>query len=273
MHSLQVSRLFPAILVLGAGVLTGCVSSKYQFHPQPRQADALLLRAQADGAAADATRPAIEAVLRSVIVLQGPGSWKKHAYWDEYVVSLANRSDAAVVIESVALTDFQNQALSPGRDPWALEKESRDFESRFASTAGDVLRIGSGVFVASGTGLAAGTAAALAVNAGAWSGMAIAGTAMLAAVPVYAVGTVYRNVSSKQKIAEEFHRRACTLPLTVAPQQLTEGSLFFRVAPGPRQLVLACRLTDGTTRNVIFDLAPLAGLHFKSVTPTSVASR
>jgi hypothetical protein len=60
-----------------------------------------------------------------------------------------------------------------------------------------------------------------------------AGPAM---IPVAAGVTIYRNVSSRNRIEEIFTNRRLTLPLTLAPGQEITGSLFFPVTPGPRRL-------------------------------------
>ena len=257
-------RVCLSLLSSGAAVLvlSGCVSSKYKFAEYEKQAVPMNLAASPPPAEA-ATAPAVAAMLNTVISLQGPGSWKRNAYWDEYVVSLDNRSGEPVTIESITLTDFQGQSAAPGSNPWALEKQSRDYESRIASTAGDVLKIGGGVVLAAGTGLAAGGLAAAATGAGSWAALGFMGTAFVAAIPVYAVGTVYRNVSNKHKIEEEFARRSLVLPLTLPPGKLTQGSFFFRIAPGPQRLSFVTRTGDGASGNAVIDLAPLAGLHLK----------
>ncbi len=263
------SRRCRCLLLSGSAllILSGCVSSKYKFAEYEKQAVPMNFVATPPPADPATTAPGVEAMLNTVIALQGPGSWKRNAYWDEYVVSLTNRSGVPVSIESVALTDFQGQSVPAGSNPWDLEKQSRDYESRIASTAGDVLTIGGGVVLASGTGLAAGGLAAWATGAGGWATIGVMGTAFVAAIPIYAVGTVYRNVSNKHKIEEEFARRSLSLPLTLPPGKLTQGSFFFRVAPGPQRLSLVARNGDGTNSNIVIDLAPLAGMHLKSANP------
>jgi hypothetical protein len=248
-------------VVLSSLGFSGCVSSKYKLAEYEKQAAPMNIVATPSSENTTPT-PAVDAMLNTVIVLQGPGSWKHNAYWDEYVVSLTNRSGAPLTLESVILTDFQGQNIVPGTNPWELEKQSRDFESRVASTAGDVLKIGGGVVLASGTGLAAGGLVAVATGTAGWAAVGMVGAAFIAAIPVYAAGTVYRNVSSKHKIEEEFARRSLVLPLALPPGRLAQGSLFFRVAPGPQRLVLRARTGD-TPVEFTIELTSLNGLHLK----------
>jgi hypothetical protein len=254
-------RLLAIIAALAA---TGCVSRSYKFAEYERQAKPLNFAATPPPADAAANAPFVEASVNTVIILHGPGSWKRHAYWDEYVLSLHSRADTPVTLESATLTDFQDQGVSPGANPWALEKASRSYETRLASTMGDALAIGSGVVVAGGTGVAAGALAAAVGSASGWTTLGLLGGGLVAAVPVYAIGTVYRNVSHRKRIEEEFARRSLTLPLTLPPGILTQGSLFYRISPGPKRLTLRTRSADGTTGETIIDLSRLAGLHFKA---------
>jgi hypothetical protein len=48
----------------------------------------------------------LEANLASVITDGGPGSWKREAFWDEYVVTLHNTGEQPLQVASVTLVDF-----------------------------------------------------------------------------------------------------------------------------------------------------------------------
>ncbi len=88
--------------------------------------------------------------VQSVIVYRGPGSWKRDAYWDEYIVALANPGEATATLESVTLTDFTGTASPPSDNPWALEKQSRDREAELRAIVKDVLiQIGGGYVIMS----------------------------------------------------------------------------------------------------------------------------
>src|SRR4051812_11085465 len=120
-------KLAPLLLPLIALGLGGCVSTKYKMAKPQATPPAVTLNLGNTPAAADAPAPALAATLHTVIVYQGPGSWKREAYWDEYVVTVVNRSDKPVTIESASLTDFQGQTSAPGDNPWALENQSHDY--------------------------------------------------------------------------------------------------------------------------------------------------
>ena len=68
-------------------------------------------------------REPLEAGLRWLITYNGPGSWKRNAFWDEYVVSLRNPGPRPLTVSSLVLLDYTGASRSPGHNPWALEKE------------------------------------------------------------------------------------------------------------------------------------------------------
>jgi hypothetical protein len=92
------------------------------------------------------------------------------------------------------------------------------------------------------------------------------GAATAVTLPLVAVGTVVANLHSKHKIDAEFARRRLALPLTLAPGQTVQGSLFFRITPGPHRLALHGRAADQPC-DVTLPLTPLAGLHLAPPAP------
>jgi hypothetical protein len=255
------NSLFNFALIALLFTSTGCVASKYKRAPKTiPPAVVLRLPARSDNPSRIDTLP-LQAVIQSVIAYQGPGSWKRAAYWDEYVLSFSNRSGTFLTIESATLSDFQGTPTSPGSDPWELEKQSRSYESRLLATSGTVLKIGAGSIAATGAIFAVGTTLVTTTSGYMGAGLAVASVGI--ALPAYAVGTVFANVHSKQRIEDEFSYRRLKLPLTLAPEQVAQGSLFFRLTPGPQRLVLRYRAGD-EVQDVAIDLARLADLHLKN---------
>lgn len=259
-----------ALLVFLAGALltsTGCVSARYKSAPSSTPAAVVLnlTSTPAQSAAVEAppgvqtpaaALPPVEVIVHSVIGFHGPGSWKRDAYWDEYVVSVINRDGDPIVIESATVTDFHGDPNGTGDNPWQLEKLSR-------SRQDELNRIGKTVLVQVGSGTLVAGASGTMIIMGAFAGSAVAVTAGLALFPAYIASSVVRNVSSRHDIAAEFSRRRIALPAIVAPGERKQGSLFFRIAPGPQRLALQCRV-GGESRDLAVNLAPLAGLHLKS---------
>lgn len=244
MKSLRSPRWVFAALLLSPLLLTGCVSSRYKAAPKSTQPPVVHDLVARDEAA--------QVIVHSVVVLRGPGSWKRHAYWDEYVVSVTNLGAAPLTVQGVTLTDFQGHALHPGTSPWELEKISQTSEKRFARTAGSAVLFGAGVSIAT---VPAFSVAGASVLGGGVSGAAV--TASAAILPAYVVGTIYRNVASRHRIMEEFERRRIPLPLELAPGTTRTGSFFFPISPGPQHFQLEVTGRPG----VVVNLEPLHALH------------
>ena len=238
-------------------LITSCTSARYQGAPKKTPPPVSLNF--------PSTVPPIEALLHTVIIYRGPGSWKRDAYWDEYVVTVANRGNELVTIESASLADFQNQLVVAGEDPWELEAISRSFADRGFGFAKDtVVQVGAGFTVMA---VGSGVGALLFSGSGfvsAASGAAVGG---LILIPAFIGGTVYTNINNRHAIEREFERRRLVLPAILVPGQLVQGSLFFRISPGPKRLTLSCHVDD-EPRSVVINLAPLAGLHLKSMPTT-----
>ena len=198
----------------------------------------------------------LEFTLATVIVYQGPGSWKQDALWDEYVVGLTNRRPVPLAVESVMLIDPLGEKQAPGTDPWALERLSEANWEKYARVGMYVLGAG-----------AAGQTLGLGLYAYVFGGGAAAG--LLVAVPVALIVNVsvvaVKNRRNKGKVHAEFDRRRLRLPLELAPGATVEGSLFFPIVPGPQRLILQGKEGDAPLE-LVLDLQPLAGLHLKPAT-------
>lgn len=232
-----------SLATLMAALLSGCVSAKYQRADPDDTPPPVSLNLTSE-------QSPVTATVHSVIAFHGPGSWKRDAYWDEYVISVVNHSEASLAVQSGTLTDSLGHAAAPGDDPWLLEKESLSrLEGMDPSTKAVLVQVGAGYGAAS---------------AGAGLAMAGAGPVALVLFPAYIGGAIYRNVSSRHDIEHEFAARRLVLPLTLKPGETRTGSLFFCISPGPQQLVLHGQAGDAPVE-VIISLAPLAGLHLKPV--------
>jgi hypothetical protein len=241
------SSILPFLAV--ALLLGGCVSSRYEEAPKKTPPPQMLNVAFAPAP--------LQATLKTVITYNGPGSWKKNSFWDEYVVTLHNPGQQPLVVSAATLTDFAGTPLSPGSDPWALEKQSKTLEQKYRSagvafvryTAPAVLIVGAGIAIISDVGIfsaAAGTAAA----------------ATLVALPLYYATVLTMNHYNKVDMEKEFNRRRLALPLTLEPGDKVTGSLFFPMVPNPRSLGLHWS-TDTGSGEAVLPLDFLHGLHVK----------
>lgn len=246
-----------AWLLLGlAGALvtqTGCVTSKKYRLAKAHTPPPKILNW-------NAVTPPIELTLQTVNIFKGPGSWKREARWDEYVVQLANHGEQPATVDSAALTDLQGNPQFPGSDPWVLEKLSYTNWDKYGK-AGLTLVAGAGAIVVMGAmveGAAYGSIMAGGTTTGA--------VAFLNLVPVIAVVDItvvaFMNHNNKGKVQEEFKRRRLTLPRTLRPGETVAGSLFFPMTPGPRRLTLTGKSGE-TPFELVLELKPLATLHLK----------
>ena len=239
-------------LMSAVALLSGCVSAKYKFAKPESTPPPVVLSLAAAPAALGAT-------VDTVIAFQGPGSWKRDAYWDEYRLTLKNRDGVPVTVESASLIGIAGQPATPGVEPWALERVSRSLAEKSFGVAKDVsIQLGSGL---GATSLAAGVGAAL--GGSGWAALGGAAVGVVVAVPTVIGVSLYRNISGRHEIEREFANRRLNLPAVLAPGEIAPGSFFFPITPGPQRLTLRCR-AGGDPFDVVIDLGPLAGLHLKA---------
>ena len=228
------------VTLLAALLCSGCVATKYQLarhdtppaqaidHPFPSSGD-------------------LEARLVGLIAYHGPGSWKREALWDEYLVTLHNAGERPLTVESATLTDSAGKTAVPGTDPWELEKQSKALEKQYRSEGQAFVRAaGPGVLIA-GTG-----AVAAAATASGWPLVSPAAAgALLTAVfvlPVYYTTVVAIDYHNKHQVLYEFRRRRLASPLILAPGETRAASLFFPMVRSPAALCLNWRSEAGQAR-------------------------
>ncbi|MDQ5981158.1 MAG: hypothetical protein QG602_4136 [Verrucomicrobiota bacterium] len=244
-------RLFAALLLLACLPLTGCVTAKYKLMPKTDTAAPPSLNLQT-------ASPAATATLHAVVVFRGPGSWKRDAYWDEYLVTLTNPGTTALRLDTVVLADQIGASNFLGTDPWELDKLSR-VRLKVAKRSGLHIAIGTG---ATAAWLGSGALFLANFYGGSVSAVSL-GAAGFLAIPLVALGSGVRVLVARHAIREEFARRRLVLPASLPPGASLSGSLFFPVTPGPRRLLLRFKDETGIRHDLTLDLAPLADLHLK----------
>jgi hypothetical protein len=227
--------------------LTGCVATKYQAARKGTPPPTLLSLAD--------SKPPIDLGVRSVIVYGGPGSWKRRALWDEYVVTIHNQSEKPLTVVDATLSDFSGTPRPPGVDPWALEKESQSLEQRYRRDGVAFARSAAPRAVLLGATVAGASAGGAAETV-----TAAAAGASIIALPVYYVVVWSKNRSNKASISTEFERRRLSFPLTLEAGEMRTGSIFFPMGPDPRSLSLDWA-SDPTSGGIDISLQSLAGMH------------
>ena len=246
-----------AVALAGAAacLLTGCVSPRYKL------ASKNTLPARALNV--NFPPAPLEAILNTLVIFGGRGSWKREAFWDEYVVTFHNHGDQPLQVDSVTLVDFAGAPRSAGEDPWALERESKTLEKRYRDAGMAFARIaGPRVLVA-----AAEPGAIASAGIGS-AGAAAAATATAVALPVYGLAIWGINSHNKATIKAEFTRRRLPLPLSLAPGETRTGSLFFPMVPSPHSLAVSWSNESGKGDSVVLPLDFLRALHLTAA-PTA----
>ncbi len=210
--------------------------------------------------------PPAELTLAELIVFKGPGSWKREARWDEYMVRISNHGEQSLRIDSAELIDLLGQPQVPGVDPWKLEKLSYTNWDKYGKTGLKLLAGAGAVALYVGAAYAVASADLLATGFGGAAASGGAAVTMLNVIPVLALVDVttvaVMNHNNKKKVGAEFDRRRLALPLTIAPGATTEGSFFFPMTPGPQRLVLKGTAGEAPLE-LVLELKQLASLHLK----------
>jgi hypothetical protein len=243
--------VFPLSVAL---LFSGCVSSKYRPTAQDTPPPQLINVAFAPAP--------LDASLTTVITYNGPGSWKRNAFWDEYVVTLRNQGKQTLVVTDATLADFGGTGRAAGGDPWALEKESKTLEQKYNDAGVAFVRYTAPGLVIAGTGVA------VIAGAATWTTAGVAAAATIAVLPAYYVTVLTINHYNKVAMEKEFGRRRLVLPVTLAPGEARTGSFFFPMAPSPRSLALHWSIgTD--SGDAILPLDFLHGLHVEAQSATA----
>ncbi|MHB8723671.1 MAG: hypothetical protein ACYDAH_20090, partial [Steroidobacteraceae bacterium] len=186
---------------------------------------------------------------------RGPGSWKRDALWDEYLVVMHNGGDQPLNIVSATLTDYAGAVRPSGTDPWALERESKTLEKRYRDAGIAFARVAAPRVV-----VGAAEPAIVASAGVGTAGAAAAAAATAVALPVYGVTVFGINMHNKAAIKQEFDRRRVPLPLTLGPGETRSGSFFFPMVPNPRALSVRWTGSAGDGETTL-ELHFLQGLH------------
>jgi hypothetical protein len=238
---------FSLLVAVGLSLVVACVSPKYQR-------------------AAKGTPPiqplnvkfpssAVNGSLYSEISDGGPGSWKREALWDEYVVIVRNHGNQELSITSAALVDYAGAVKAAGSDPWALERESKTLERRYREAGIEFSRM-----VAPRVIVSAAEPTLVASAGASTAGAATVAAFTAVALPVYGVTIFGINMHNKAAIRKEFNRRRIQVPMTLGPGETRVGSFFFPMVPNPQSLTVHWTGSDGPGE-ITLELQFLQGLH------------
>jgi hypothetical protein len=262
MFSFPPSPLRPGLIIAmawgAALLLSGCVSSGYRA-AKKETPPAQLLNIPLSASP-------LETTVNAVITYNGPGSWKRNAFWDEYVVTLRNPGNQPLTLTTTELVDSAGINRPAGSDPWALQKESKTLEQQYKDTGVAFVRYTAPAALIVGGGSLAIASAGAMTAAG---GVAIGAT--IIALPVFYLVVLTVNHSNKVAMEAEFTKRRLVLPLTLAPGEKHTSSLFFPMVVNPRSLRLAW-VTGAGGGGVDLGLEFLHGLHVEAPAPSAAGN-
>ena len=86
------------LCVSGILILSGCGTGSFKMVNTEAVKPAAPMGLSTDDAG-------LELSVTALVVYDGPGSWKQHAYWDEYVVRFVNHRAEPVKVEIIELAD------------------------------------------------------------------------------------------------------------------------------------------------------------------------
>src|SRR5688572_23683189 len=250
-----------ALPVALALLLAGCGGMKVLDKPLPEDSPAGL---------AEAADTRVSLVLEKVIVRDGPGSWMRHAEWDEYVVRVRSLSDVPVQVSEVVLADPLGTRVIALADRGELLDATKETERRY-ETSGQLQRaVGGGWLVAAGIGIgaagvgAAAASATIGLMSAATTGATAAGAVVLAPALVIAgaalAGAGVVRLVNNAEVNAEIKRRSSALPMTVGPHD-ERLHLFFPITPLPARLEIAYEQAGVRDRLGLDTGAALADLH------------
>jgi hypothetical protein len=233
----QSALVAAVVIAVVLGCQCGCVATKYKLAKKDAAPVQILN-------IAFPSSPALQPTLTTLICYRGPGSWKREALWDEYVVTLENHADRALTVDSASLADAAAMPYATGADPWALEKQSKKLEKQYRDHGEAFMRAaGPGVLI---VGVGAATASAAVSSVFISAGVAGAAVAAVFVLPVYYVSVLGINHHNKKAVMAEFNRRRLSLPLALAPGETRTGSLFFPMVRSPSSLTLGWSTDTGS---------------------------
>ncbi|EDY81748.1 hypothetical protein VDG1235_1366 [Verrucomicrobiia bacterium DG1235] len=240
-------------------IFQGCASPRYRMIKEKK-------RTQPEHYYAAGGDEYLRTTLHHVVYQSSPGSWKKKAWWDEYIVELENLSGRKVVVETISIhADGYSENVFKDDKPWRLAKKSKSLARAYRN-------IGYNFAVIAGPGIATTVYIAVAVPSAASVGSLASLTGSLEAAAIAApltigywgvVGT--KNMVNASRIRKEFNNRRIEFPLSLEPEANQIGSAFFTTVPSPQSLRIIYRFEDDPNdrRELLIATPFLYGLHLR----------
>jgi len=213
----------------------------------------------------------LEAVIDWVIVRDGPGTWSRDAYWDEYLIRVANLSDTEVLLTGIEVIDALDEPVSRLTDRRQLERATRSVSKHYKKLGYDIAPgyNGGHMVVASAGAMVGGTGIMVAGLSGTLGGGgalvgagALTATGLVLAAPVLLAGGLVKGVNNGE-VEKVIQARQTALPMPMAAGEVLNLDLFFPVSPAPKNVRIHYLLDEVEYSMLVSTEASLRGLHVK----------
>ena len=218
------------VTVLGAG---GCAQTRMLRDSQASDPTLVSVRG---------TDQNLDAVLQGVITPNSPGSWVKNARWDEYLITLRNRSDSPVSLDGYVLRDASGLEWRAGTARRELIKATKASERQHRDLARDS-RSSSKPKSRKHAVAAAATIGAPAIAGASAGGVAFGASASTLAAAGAAYGGIVFGLASAvdygiqaTRIGRELTRRSEGLRRELDASAESTGSVFFPRTQAPEAI-------------------------------------
>ncbi|MEM7504128.1 MAG: hypothetical protein AAF417_18950 [Pseudomonadota bacterium] len=219
----------------------------------------------------------LDATLEWVIVKDGPGTWAKNAWWDQYLLNVRNTGAKPLTLTNVQVVDSLETVIESEPDRRSLVRGSKQTQKRYGrenidvrpgAGVGTIVAVGAGTMIY-GVGMAGAIAIAEVITpvatlgAGTFTASSVAtsmATAGMIAGPVLIVGGLVK-AANNERVDEQIGLRQTSLPLTVEPGAEQKLDIFFPVTPSPRAVRISYEGADGSEVLEILTGNALSGLH------------
>lgn len=241
---------------IAAALASGCASTRMMKQPI---AGAVLPQTP------HTADPQLSLDLTNVIVRDGPGSWARHANWDEYQLDLRNASGEPLAIDGIVVIDAFDTTVEPKSQSRALRRETRHSLRRYRDH-GIKVRPGAppAVMVAGGTVVATYGAAVVTVGTSSFlggSGALVGAGIGIASGGVALIAVGVNNAIQTHRLDHELEHRVLDTHATLAAQGTLHGSVFFPITPTPKRIEVRYHAGNAPhTLSVPLDQL-LAGMH------------
>lgn len=183
----------------------------------------------------------IAVVLDTVLLPDGPGAWIKDAKWDEYILTIHNKTNSIVTIQDLSIVDARGTLVSQPYNLHLLEQKTKALKGEYESA---------GLAVGKNIGWQAGAmgAGALALLMGPAVGVAAAGAGLY---------SVYAGRQDEEKTTNEYQLRKLTKDSKIDQHGRLTKSAFFPLMPPPETLVVQYQYGDESSNTLRMGLKDL----------------